>query len=144
MSARALRALSHPVLLGVLVPRRGVVSHGGAELCQGELHHPAQPCFDFQALRNVLHTFDEMIHKPDSKCVGRMLLAPTTYCTNLVPVLLQGNDALSRQFAVVHLGKGFDISVLEIFWPLCFGFSVFIVSVPRMQRARLCAGVHSH
>eukprot|EP00439_Symbiodinium_sp_Y106_P069509 s1977_g11.t5 len=61
---------------GVLVPRRGVL--------------------------NVLHAFDAMIRKPDSKCVGRMLLAPTTYC--------------------------FDISVLEIFWPLCFGFSVFVVS----------------
>ncbi|CAE7246428.1 pksJ [Symbiodinium natans] len=67
----------------VLVPRRGVLSHVGI-------------------ITNVLHAFDSMIRRSDSKCAGRMLVAPTTYC--------------------------FDISVLEIFWPLCFGFAVFLVS----------------
>ena len=31
--------------------------------------------------------------------------------------------------------------MLEIFWPLCFGFSVFVVSVTWMQRARQCSPI---
>ena len=50
-------------------------------------------------------------------------------------------DTSSRQFGVILLGRGFDISVLEIFWPLCFGFSVFVVSVTWMQRARQCSPI---
>ncbi|CAJ1385244.1 unnamed protein product [Effrenium voratum] len=56
---------------------------------------------------NVLHAFNDMI-RPGRDTgdagdgVGGQLLATTTYC--------------------------FDISVLEIFWPLCFGFSLFLVS----------------
>ncbi|CAJ1334157.1 unnamed protein product [Effrenium voratum] len=56
---------------------------------------------------NVLHAFNDMI-RPGRDTgdagdgAGGQLLATTTYC--------------------------FDISVLEIFWPLCFGFSLFLVS----------------
>ena len=54
--------------------------------------------------------------------------------------------------------RGFDISVLEIFWPLCFGFSLFIASVtelhtalppfcngwgPQCSIAQACTGQHS-
>ncbi|CAK9065083.1 unnamed protein product [Durusdinium trenchii] len=62
---------------------------------------------------NVLHSFDAMV-RGSSERGARKILATTTYC--------------------------FDISVLEIFWPLCFGFSLFLVSAntarngPRLAR----------
>lgn len=39
--------------------------------------------------------------------------------------------------------EGFDISVLEIFWPLCFGFSLFLVSAARLAvgPTRWCGGL---
>ena len=72
----------------------------------------------------MLHAFDSMIRRSDSKCAGRMLVAPTTYCLALIDQMMHGWHR--------PVSRGFDISVLEIFWPLCFGFAVFLVSVTGM------------
>ena len=62
----------------------------------------------------MLHAFDAMVReaggRPDT------LLATTTYC------------AWEQTASKWHV-PGFDISVLEIFWPLCFGFRLFLSSM---------------
>ena len=39
------------------------------------------------------------------------------------------------------LKPGFDISVLEIFWPLCFGFSLFVASAKTARNGAKLAGL---
>eukprot|EP00435_Cladocopium_sp_Y103_P039227 s559_g10.t1 len=60
---------------------------------------------------NVLHSFHSMIGWGGLQ----KLLATTTYC--------------------------FDISVLEIFWPLCFGFSLFLASANTSRNGAKLAGL---